>query len=319
MKITLNELNFIVRETLSILKENMEIEGGNAIASSEPIRGDVAGEVARQIIDVLKKGLGIECRPLGSTGKKRADQTSGDIDIAVPMSWDDKNKLVLFIRQTYGKLEDFCNNAFKIYSIGFPYTDNIEHKIVQVDFMFGQNLDYSSFIHHSPDYTKNESEFKGAIRTELLRILANLVPVNEKEYPSTYYDETDFGGLYKGEKETWWRYSIDDELGLIITHRTNRGKRKPLARSTRFPEDTKVITSDINEILKIVLGPGATEQDCNSFESMVDFLFSGKYRYASPEQMENIMAKFMKNKAVNKDPEVKEKIRQILSGRMNYV
>lgn len=60
-------------------------EGGNAIKSSAPIRGDFAKIIADSIVHKIQDTLDINAAALGSTGKKSASQMSGDIDIAVEM------------------------------------------------------------------------------------------------------------------------------------------------------------------------------------------------------------------------------------------
>ena len=41
----------------------------------------------------------------------------------------------------------------------------------------------------------------------------------------------------------------------------------------------KFITNDINEIIKFILGETATFTDTNSFETLIDFVFSKNYKY----------------------------------------
>ena len=56
-------------------------EGGNAVPSAGPIRGDLAGEIAKDVISSISNTFGCEAEPAGSTGKKGREMTSGDIDI----------------------------------------------------------------------------------------------------------------------------------------------------------------------------------------------------------------------------------------------
>ena len=54
-----------------------------------------AQKVADEIIDSITKEFKCKASPLGSTGKKGKDQTSGDIDIALEYSWEDKDKEIV--------------------------------------------------------------------------------------------------------------------------------------------------------------------------------------------------------------------------------
>lgn len=309
-----NELKKIIIESVKkhIIKENLETEGGNAISQAEPIRGDIAGKIARDIINKLETTLHIEARPMGSTGKKRADQTSGDIDIAVGLPLEDVDTLRIFVRKNFGEVEEYFNKNFRLYSIGFPYMEDGTKKIAQVDFTFSKNLDLTTFGHHSPDYTKNESKFKGAFRTILLKNIIGKVPLDKEKFPTELYTENDYDGTYAGQPKTWWKLTYDLDDGLQIVHRTNKGVRKALKSDKRIPQDTIFITSDINKIIKIGLGEQATINDCNSFESLVDFIFSGRYKFASQEMIEKIFTNFFNDSSVIKFPQMAE-------GMKNYV
>lgn len=71
-------------------------------------------------------------------------------------------------------------------------------------------------------------------------------------------------------------------------------------------EDDKFITNDINEIIKFILGEAATFTDTNSFETLIDFVFSKNYKY------DNIVTFNVLKEYLN-DKRHKDKILDIIS------
>ena len=74
----------------SIIRESIQ-EGGNAVPSAQDVRGDLAGEIAEDVIQAVTKAFGCNAEPAGSTGKKGREMYSGDIDILMDMPWEDEN------------------------------------------------------------------------------------------------------------------------------------------------------------------------------------------------------------------------------------
>ena len=283
-------------------------EGGNAIKSSKPIRGDYAERIGLQIINNLKD-FGFYCDLLGSTGKKGKEDYSGDIDIAVEASYQEtKDDLIRYFRNHIGlDIEIYDNKGLKIVSIGIPYEDETKNvSIVQVDFMFVDSREYAKFMYHSPDFRKNESRVKGLYRTNLLVLIAKNTPlVGEFEKymnDSEYFTEDDYDGRFAGTLKSYWKFSLSYTNGLSIVHKTFEGKNSPLKNPKTVKEDTVIITRDINDIIKIILGPSASIEDCNSFESLVDFLCSPRYKYKNYGIVPVIFDEFLNDKRQQSDP-----------------
>ena len=93
----------------------------------------------------------------------------------------------------------------------------------------------------------------------------------------------------------------DAEIGYVIVHRSNQGKTRPVKTYT-IKEDTILVTKDIDEALKLIFGPEATTEDMKSPETMVRFLFSGKYVYGTPETLQRIHDGVISNKEMEKVP-----------------
>lgn len=269
-------------------------EGGHTFKDVLPIRGDEALDVANEVIDVIKDHFHCNMVPLGSTGKKTHDETSGDIDIAVDLKWSQVNVLVDYIEQVWPDTEYHINNGLKVINIGFPYDSVDGPKKVQIDFMFSTNVEFSSFYYHSPDFKKKESNFKGLYRTNLLVAAASYIPVDKNRYPDEYFTKEDYDGQYAGMLKSFWKYTLNGNIGLYLKHVSYEGKNKPLKNPKKIDDDDQFVSDDPKIILKFVLGPKATMNDIQSYENLVQYLLSPKYIYRSREQITSIFDNFFK-------------------------
>lgn len=266
---------------------------GQAIKSSLPILGKDAEKYSTDIINAFTS-LNIHACTLGSTGKKLPTEYSGDIDIAVELEFNDdniefiKNNIIYKLSLNKENTEINVLTGFKILSFGFVYKayDALFPQTVQVDLMFTDDINYSKFMYHSPNYKNKESNFKGLYRTNLLCCLAgrsfNKLPDIDNS---------------TGEILTYWKYTLTYDRGLVLTHKSYIGKYKLLKNPVTIKNDEKFITKDINEIIKIVLGEKATIDDANSFESLINFIFSDKYKFAENKKIiYNVISDFIEDK-----------------------
>lgn len=277
--------------------ESLIIEGGHSIENAQSIRGDLALKVANEIIDILKETFNnIKFSPIGSTGKKSNKEYSGDIDIAIEDSWDNYNKYLDFIKNKFNPILGNINNNLNVFNIGYKYLDNNVEKIVQVDFMFVDDIEYAKFIYHSPNYIKHESEYKGKFRSELLQCIFTCTPPEKtlsKDYEPEYFTN-EYNGEYEGEIKSYWKYNLSQSQGLRVIQKSYEGKSRPL----KTPKNIKYIniSKNVNYILKLGLGDNATSDDTNSFESLINFICSSKYKFYSKEQLNNIYDTFIDSK-----------------------
>lgn len=281
----------------------------NAIKGSVNIRSDYAEKISDKIISDFKKYLNIDSCTLGSTGKKKYMDYSGDIDIAILQEFNKTNinKIKEYICKQYGDDTLFyIAHGFKILSFGYKYKEQdlfAEYKIAQVDLMFTDNLEFSSFIFHSPNYKNNESEFKGLYRTNLLAICASYIPVDTDEYETEYeynYNEVDldeYDIIVNNRITKFWKYSLSYTDGLRLVHKNCVGKTKYLATPQTIKEDTVLISKEPNEIVKFILGDKATLSDVNSFETLIKFILSDDYIYKDNIDVKNnILTEFFNDK-----------------------
>lgn len=286
-------------------------EGGKAVPSAEPVRGDLAGEIAKDVISSVSRAFGCEAEPAGSTGKKGPELTSGDIDILLDLPWDRSEEVAQWVNDSFPGCEMRPSPGFKEISFGYPYTlEDGTTKIAQVDLMFTSNVAWRRWSAYSP--SPYESKFKGLVQTVLLKLIARSKPIDKERFPDEFYTAQDYGGGYEGVMKSHWRYMWDAENGLVIVHRTNEGKRRPI-KSHTIKEDTIVVTSDPEDALKLVFGPEATLNDMKSPETMVAYLFSGKYPYATQEILQRIHDGVMANEEITGVPGAAENFEALWS------
>lgn len=279
-----------MKKLIEYIKEALILEGGTSVNGAEPIRGDLAKPVADEIISKLKDKFNCKCATLGSVGKKTKDQTSGDIDIAIEMSWEDHEKVLNFIKSEYPDAP--MGNvvpSLQVFNFGYTYDDNGKNKIVQVDFMFVPDVEFAEFAYHSPDFNKNESKYKGMYASTLMMAIVANTPIDKKPI---LYTKDDYDGSYEGQKKEWWQYNLNQGKGLQILHKTTEGKSKPVGAKTI---DREVVTTNVDKIVKTCLGDEATKEITYTFENLLGFITSDKYPYRSVEQLEKIKDHFMTN------------------------
>lgn len=243
-------------------------EGGNAIKSSSPVSGDKALPIAEKVIGILKERYpDTEFAPIGSVGKKNAEQTSGDIDIAVELDFSESENVKEILKEKYPDMEIKSMKGLHILSVGLPY----ESQVVQVDLMFFPDIELAKFFYHSPDFTKNESEFKGSVRNMLMTSILKNIPV--QDYRNTTFENGHVKDLYK--------YSFNPEKGLVILHQSFEGKDGQERKTKQtIKDDTVEVSKNVEEIVKFMMGEDADLSTVSSFESMVDWMRTDKFPYS---------------------------------------
>ena len=301
-------------------------EGGHSVEGCEPIKGNLAKGVADEIIGKLKSKFHCECTALGSTGKKSENQTSGDIDIAIEYDWDKYEDVLKFVKDNMTNNIGNINKNLHVFNIGYEYKDGEDIKMVQVDFMFTDNIEFAEFAYHSPDFTKNESKYKGMYQSALMMAAISCVPPEDinKKYTVEYFSDTDYNGKYKTEDKqvkTFWKLNFDQNKGLTIHQKTWEGKTKPLANPQTVKGTEEVITKDINKIIKLCFGDKATKEDFNSFESTIALLVSERYKYCNNNFLHRVRETFLNDWQIKMktSPELLKELGDLLTEEINNV
>lgn len=239
------------------LNESLITEGGHALANCVPIKGDDAREIVNELITLFKKE-GINVEPIGSSVKKTANQFCGDIDMATAYSWDGRDGVVSILKKN--GYDYNISDGFKIINFAYPYND----AFAQVDLMFTDNMTLTKFNYWSPDFTNNESNYKGLARTILMMILVRAVPVED---PVEYFGD-EYDGKYKDVVKKRYRYIYDLAVGVKKVLEDFTGKTKPLAKAKKIKEYEKIIANTPEDVMKFIFGENYDPSDFVSFESL---------------------------------------------------
>jgi len=216
-------------------------------------------DLENNILKKLKlKTWGEDWAVLGSAGKKKPGEFSGDIDIVIDAEVFAANnsisldRVMEFLEQKLNKWEYETNilKGFNQISIKYPFKDYY----VQVDFMLSDCVEWTKFIYHSPDFTKDESKYKGLYRNILLMtILSNY---------SKKIVKKDGDKVLEIEK-----IIVRLNKGLFSVRKSYEGKRGLLKTPILMKEYDKFITNNPVEIAKILFN----DEDTNclyTFESL---------------------------------------------------
>lgn len=275
--------------------------GGNAIKNSVPVQARNARKIALSISESLQNYFNVPTAILGSVMKKSDDMYCGDIDIAIQLLWSDNN--VEQVKQ-YG-LENLPVNEVVVSQglklVSYGYVDNNTNLVHQVDIMFTENIKYSEFMYYSPDYTKNESRFKGLYRTNLLIICAGNIPLVTNQYPNTYYTNEDFDGKYTGELKEFYKYTLTYDNGLELRKKSTLGKTRMCKKAYTISKEK--ITDNIMQILTMIFGDNIDYNMSTSYENIIKTLYSPDYKYGM-EVRNNILKEFLLDSRHTKDKDI---------------
>lgn len=282
------------------VNEHLLNEGGNAVSEARPItQAEVDGTYAYVIKQILPL-LGIEeeaVRPIGSFKKKAPDQTSGDIDIAVSIDRvagvngisvsdvidfiDDKMKNSGFPPTT--------NRGLGQVSIGVPVEGDPKKGFAQIDLMLTDNLNFSTFMYFSPDFTKAESKYKGLYRNILLM---QVIGHAKREVTK----KTD-----SGETEEYRSFVLRLNQGIVQVAKTFMGARGFLVKAPKLLKDQdRFITNTPEKITELAFGPDVAPSDIMTFENIWRQVTDPKFIHR--DKLKNILIDFKNRILATKVP-----------------
>jgi len=237
------------------------------------------------------KELGLtddDWRPLGSTFKRKKDTASGDLDFAVnglavgakfKIGFEDVlDKIEEVADKVFPKYKSSKNIGLGVICIKFPQYDEKGKEtdlFVQIDLMVVDDLDLAEFVYHSPDFSKNESKYKGLFRNSLIHAILNHIDIEDNE---EYYQD-EYEGKYSGMVKAFKKYSLTAGDGLKMQTKSYEGKKGRKKNAAIVREHDKLISKNVDEITKLILGPDATKIDINSVESIWDYMFTDKFAH----------------------------------------
>jgi hypothetical protein len=276
------------RKYLTFEKFLKLFEGGAAIKTARKIREDEYPKTLESIQKDLLPLLGIDPNKMGkdyiiigSIGKKKnPSDESGDLDLGYDGNIFSKSQGVSY-KECSKKIYEILSSDLKnvlgfdpeinflrglnIVSVGWPIEGNPELGIVQLDLIPLSSMDWAKFIYYSPNYKFGESKYKSAHRNWLLSaILAakrNVLASDEE-----------------GEVLDYESPVIILSDGLYLNTKSFRGKLKGRLKTPKKVEGgEKFITNDPQEFLDYTLGPGYTQDQVKTFESLFKIITSPNF------------------------------------------
>ena len=257
------------------------LEGGAAVDGRRILQSEVPSIIDK--VDEILSGLGLvrgeDWDMVGSAGKKKADDTSGDIDICIRR---DRMKEVLGsgdgrldVYNDLGKYlaglgYDRQKVSFDQVSFGLPI--NGDDDIVQVDFELSRSLEWSRFAKYSPDYRKDESKYKGHVRNILMMCIVKYC-FKKTIKRVTLDDDT----VVDGEIEA---YVIRLADGLYKTRKNWFAKNGVNMKKTEnlMHEYDELIADTPQGFIDLIFNDGKIE-DFNSFETLFDTFMSDRFKF----------------------------------------
>jgi len=240
-------------------------EGGNAIEASRPILQSEIDATYQYVIKNIYPAIGLTedfAKPIGSFKKKSPDQTSGDIDIAVLAdriageNGIDLSQVLEFIASKLSAYSPVVSKGFQQVSIGVPIEGNKKNGIAQIDLMLTDNLNFSTFMYHSPDFTKAESKYKGLYRNILLM---NIISNSKRETTKL----TD-----KGEIEEYKSYVLRLNQGVVAVTKSFMGKKGLVKNPTLLNDQDKFMSNTPEVIAELAFGPTVPISEIMTFEDI---------------------------------------------------
>jgi len=243
-------------------------EGGLAVKSSSRINQDNVADTLADIYKNLLPKLGIkkeDTANLGSTGKKKSGDSSGDIDLAVRIGAFLKGNIKTSqdIEKHITKIAGSYTTDFKpmwgmgLLSMAWPIANTDgqqEGKVVQLDIMLVDSLEFASWSYYSPAW--NESEWKGLYANEIRYAIAKLM--NYK----TIERALDKEGIETDAE--WERNFFILGKGIFKGTQSRKGK-KGLTKGIKTIEKS-LLTNNPTQATIMMYGPKFNPNDVLTFE-----------------------------------------------------
>ena len=271
------------------------LEGGAAVNGRRILQSEVP--VILDKVDEILSGLGLvkdeDWELAGSAGKKKAEDTSGDIDICIKRDrmrevLGSENALKNIQKDLSKYLEDLGYDrtyiSFEQVSVGIPINDVDD--IIQVDLILTRSLEWSRFTQSSPDYRKDESKYKAHVRNLLMMCIVKYCFKR-----TTKRVTLDDDSIVDGEIETFVLRLAD---GLYKTRKSSIAKNlKTMNKDFGGPmrEYDELITDTPQGFIDLIFEDGVTVNDFLSFETLFNVFMSDKFKF--PENRERILVGYI--------------------------
>ena len=262
-----------------ILEKRMKvrlIEGGAAVKSSSRINQDNVEETLKTIHTQLLPVLKItkdNTANLGSTGKKKSGDSSGDIDLAIDSGVLLKNNEISTANDVYDFIIKTVQPLTKeiadlrsigLISIAWPIAniDGLQdNQFVQLDLMLVNSIEYAEWAYFSPSW--EESPYKGGVLNEL-----RFAIVKYLDYKALKQIE--------GEDVEWERSFFDLGKGLMKGIQSRLGKKGNPVKTVKTI-DKWFFSNDIQQVSALMFGPAFKPHDLLTFEKAYEAVMSNNF------------------------------------------
>ena len=287
------------------------LEGGNAIKSSSRINQTNVNATLDTIYKKLLPKLKLDKKytaSLGSTGKKKIGDSSGDIDLAIDAGAllkvnkintpDDVYDFIIKAASSLTK-EVADLRSIGLISIAWPI-ENIDglqkNEFVQLDLMLVNSIEFAEWAYFSPKW--DESPWKGGVRNELFFAIAKYV-----DYKALKKQAKESGEIVDTE---WERNFYDLGKGLLKGIQTNIGKKGNPTKSVKTL-DKWLLSNNPEEITKIFFGDAFSPSDVLTFENTYRAILSPNFvNKANRDKILKFAAQGMSKKPFPCPPEMKQ-------------
>ena len=280
------------------------LEGGAAVNGRRILQSEVP--LILDKVEEILSGIGLvrgeDWDIVGSAGKKKSEDTSGDIDICIK-----KDRMKEVLGSGDGKDDVFndlgkyleglgydryvVQSGFNQVSFGMPINDMED--IIQVDLILTRSLEWSRFTQSSPDYTKDESKYKAHVRNVLMMCIVKYCFKR-----TTKRVTLDDDSIVDGEAEM---YVIRLTDGLYKTRKNWLGKRDPIKKKPDLMHEyDELITDTPQGLIDLLFEDGVTVDDFLSFETLFNAFMSDKFKF--PENRERILVGYVMSLDSNNPP-----------------
>ena len=287
-------------------------EGGNAVSVAsrinQPNVASTLDDIYKNVLPEfkIKKTDTDMYTILGSAGKKKDNESSGDIDLAISIEQVMKGFKLKTKEEAMKKIQDIVaklgtemakkhghdgqqpKDFFKLmpgletFSLGYPI-DNKDGKqdglFVQLDIMPSDNIDMIGWTMSAPHHT--ESSTKGVIRAELLSAI-----IKYSDFKVVKKDSS-------GEPLIVKRYYMDLKSGLYYMTQERKMGKSGKYTSAFETKEKKLISSNKDKIIQFLFGKKVKADDANTFEKLWTLLNSDDFKF--PDKREEIVKAFKEN------------------------
>jgi hypothetical protein len=285
------------------LSENIN-EGGKAVPGTRSIRQDEVNDTLDHIEEVVFPLLGLsewskDAILIGSAGKKSSSSDlSGDIDMGVDinkMGFGDTEQASAHI---YDKIKNlgYPINYMKgldLVSVAWPIKGDAVNGMVQLDFIPLEDIKWSKFAYHCPDYRKGESKYKSAHRNWLISaVLASI------------QDNKEFDG--DGDLISFDGYMYRLNKGFYKFKKSFKGKNAKVKNAKIVPGTDKLVSKSPQKFVEFLVGPGYKTKDVETFESLWSIIQKKDFKWSeNKEDISKNLIEFLERAKLQIPTEVK--------------